>query len=391
MPSQESGVRVLFDISAVRHGIRNGTAIYAYRLARSLLMLRDGTDLVLYFGARRSLESEEVLDELTALGARVVHGAVPWNWSPDGAWWLPVRPPLQRILGGVDVFHIGEFHLPGKTAVPTVATVHDLTTILLPEQHTLLNRLVHQRRLRWIERRADQVISISECTRRDLLKRYRIDPARVHVVHHARAQGGEEIRVNGGLIGAVRNRFGIGERPYILIVGTIEPRKNHLRLVHAFESMPERFGNVRLVIAGGRGWRAEPILEGIESSPARERIHLVGSVSSEELMALYAGAKIFAFPSNYEGFGLPLLEAMAAGVPVLTSNVSSLPEVAGDAAHFVDPDSVDSIRSGLEVLLADAGLREQLIARGRAREREFTWRRTAEATRDVYLRASESR
>lgn len=383
-------MRVLFDISSVRHGILNGTAVYAYRLAKALLSLKDGPELLLYFGARPSDEAECVLSNLESIGGKVVRSPGPWRWSPDGAWWLPIQPPLRKYLEAVDVFHLGEFHLPRGISTPTVATIHDLTTILFPEQHTRLNRLVHARRLRWVARNASQIIAISNCTQKDFVARYRVGESRINVVYHARGQG-DEASHEGGLadLSRVRATYALGDTPYILSVGTIEPRKNHVRLLSAFEALSDRFQNVHLVLVGGLGWHSAPIVQRLKKSPVRDRVHYLGPVPEADLIALYGGATVFAFPSLYEGFGLPLLEAMAAGAPVLTSQVSSLPEVAGDAAVLVDPLSVDSIRLGLEQMLHDDSLRARLSARGKERDREFTWRRTAEQTVAVYRRAVE--
>src|SRR5690606_7214544 len=169
--------------------------------------------------------------------------------------------------------------------------------------------------------------------------------------------------------------------------GTLEPRKNHVRTIRAFETLADRFPDLRLVLAGGWGWKSGPIRQAIESARVRDRIHVLGAVPAGDLAALYAGARVFAFPSLYEGFGIPLLEAMAASVPTLTSNVSSMPEVAGDAALLVDPTSVEAIAAGLERLHVDEVLRRRLIQLGREREREFTWTRAAQETLATYRRA----
>lgn len=375
------------DVSVLRHGLGNGTAVYCYNLARALLSLPEPPTLRLFFGARSSRPAEVALEELRDLGGELHRAPPPWAWSPDGAWWLPVRPPMARFLAGLDVFHLGEFHFPRDAGVPAVATVHDLTTELFPEQHVRLNRALHARRLRWIRERAARVIVVSESTGRDLTRLLELPPDRVHRIYEARGHDtGGEPPLN--QVDEVRERYGLDDGSYVLSVGTLEPRKNHERLIHAFEGLPPRFDEVKLAVAGGEGWRAGGILETARASPARDRIRLLGSVPGRDLPALYAGATVFALASLYEGFGLPVLEAMAAGTPVLTSDVSSLPEVAGDAALLVDPHSTDAIRDGLERLLGDPALRGRLARRGRERERRFTWRRTAEETSAVYRLAA---
>lgn len=377
-------MRIALDVSAIRHGLTNGVAVYTANLARELVRL--DVDVMAWFCARSSGAADAVLDELASAGAEIVRGPAPWRWSPDGAWWLPWTPPDRSLLDRVDVWHLGEFHLPTVTATPVVATVHDLTTLTHPDHHLFINRVVHRRRLGWIGRHALRVIAVSRSTKRDLAATTLMDPARISVVHeacgHRRSPHPEGFDM-------LRRRYGI-RRPYVLTVGTLEPRKNQERLIRAFESLPASAGALDLVLVGGKGWRAGSVLRAIEASPARTRIHRLGSVSEGALSTLYANALAFAYPSVYEGFGLPVLEAMARGTPVLTSNVSSLPEVAGDAALLVDPGSVDSIRSGLERLVDDPDLRERLIASGREREATFSWKRAARETLAVYREAVEA-
>lgn len=377
-------MRIALDVSAIRHGLTNGVAVYTANLARELVRL--DVDVMAWFCARSSGAADAVLDELASAGAEIVRGRAPWRWSPDGAWWLPWTPPDRSLLDRVDVWHLGEFHLPTVTATPVVATVHDLTTLTHPDHHLLINRVVHRRRLRWIGRHALRVIAVSRSTKRDLAARTRMDPTRISVVHEA---CGHRRSPHPGGFDILRRRYGI-RRPYVLTVGTLEPRKNQERLIRAFESLPASAGALDLVLVGGKGWRAGSVLRAIEASPARTRIHRLGPVSERALSTLYANALVFAYPSVYEGFGLPVLEAMARGTPVLTSNVSSLPEVAGDAALLVDPGSVDSIRSGLERLVDDPDLRERLIASGREREATFSWKRAARETLAVYREAVEA-
>lgn len=374
-------MRVGMDVSATRHGLTNGVAVYTANLARELLGLE--VELVAWFCARASGAAERFLEKLAARGAKVVRAPPPWRWSPDGAWWLPVGPPLRPLLERVDVWHVGEFHLPPPSQTPCVATVHDLTTLTHPEHHQWINRLVHRRRLRWVQAHATRVISVSRSTAADLEALTGIDPARVSVIHEAR---GHYLLPHATNADSARQRYGLAPR-YILSVGTLEPRKNHARLVQAFEGLPTRFSDVELVITGSEGWGARKIRREIESSPARPRIRLLGQVPDTDLISLYAEALVFAYPSLYEGFGLPVLEAMAVGTPVLTSDVSSLPEVAGMAGLQVDPRSVESIRSGLRRLIEDPHLRDRLANAGRKREAAFSWKRTARETVEAYREA----
>jgi len=380
-------MRIGLDLSVLRHGLTNGTAVYTFNLSKALLQLPEPPRLRLFFCASHSEAAEEALGKLEALGAEIVLGARPWRWSPDGAWWLPISPPMGRFLKSVDVFHVGEFHLPPQGTTPWVATVHDLTALTLPQLHLRLNQALHRRRMRWISKGVGPVISVSQSTRSDLLALPGMKAERIHVIPLALGHDTSPGGVTGTEISRLRSSYGLGSSPYVLTVGTLEPRKNQEALVRAFQELSPAHPELKLVLAGGEGWGAEELLRTVRESPFRDRIKLLGRVPSKDLPFLYAGADIFAFPSLYEGFGLPVLEAMAAGVPVLTSTTSSLPEVAGDAALLVDPESVDSIREGLRTLLEDEALRATLIERGRKHERTFTWRRTAEETLAVYRRA----
>lgn len=380
-------MRIGFDASVLRHGVTNGTAVYAYHLVEALLSLDGAHQIVLYCGSRCGPSGREALERLRAMGARLVHGAAPWRWSPDAAWWLPVRAPVGSFLESIDVLHVGEFLLPPPGRVPCVATVHDVTPQLMPDVHMRLNLWLHRRRLLWIERFADRVIVVSKSTRDDLLRISDVPSDRVDLVYEARG------RANAKNLGAKADSAPMSTSslvaggPYVLSVGTLEPRKNHVRLIHAFEGVVDRYPDLRLKLAGSWGWRSGPIRQAIESSRVRSRIDVLGRVSPQELGDLYAGALVFAFPSLYEGFGIPLLEAMAAGVPILTSNRSSMPEIVGDAAVQVDPTSVESIQSGLETLLSDERLRKILAERGRKREQEFSWTVAAQQTLETYQKA----
>lgn len=374
-----------FDVSVLRNGVASGIAVYTFHLVAAVLDAMPDGSVELLFGARRSPAADAALDALRARGAAVRIGPRPWRWSPDAAWWLGA-PPVQRFLRDLDVFHAGEFLLPRRMPTACVATVHDVTTLLYPRHHAVLNRRLHTRRLRWAHAHADRLIAVSQATRSDLLRLTSFPPERIDHVPEARPPHAE---LSAEREQAILHGLGIAGRRYVLTVGTLEPRKNHGRLVQAFEMLDDP--DVLLVLAGGRGWRFGETRSRIEKSPAADRIRVLGAVSAETLSALYSGATAFAYPSLYEGFGLPLLEAMGRGVPVLTSAVSSMPEVAGDAAVFVDPTSVSEIRDALRRVLDDDRLRSELVERGRRRAASFSWQRTAHETLAVYRRAIDQR
>jgi glycosyltransferase involved in cell wall biosynthesis len=230
---------------------------------------------------------------------------------------------------------------------------------------------------RWSTRVAKGVIAISEATRRDLIARYDVPAERIQVIHHGVDHSMHPASRES--IIELQHRLGLPEA-YVLVVGTIQPRKNLERLVEAMSSVANAGLPHQLVIAGKRGWLATDVEAHIAKSPAANRVHYLGYVAASELPTLYSGAAAFCFPSLYEGFGLPVLEAMACGTPVVTANTSALPEVAGDAALLVDPADIASIGAALVRVLTDDSLRRDLTARGLARAAQFTWERSAEAT-----------
>lgn len=366
-----------YDVSVVRSGVRSGIAVYTFNLVSALLATAPEARVRLFYGARRSAASESALDRLRGMGATVEYGSAPWTWSRDAAWWLGAQP-MERFFEGLDVFHAGDLVLPARMPVPCVITIHDLTTVLMPQHHARLNRRLHAKRLEWARAHADRMIAVSAATRDDLV-RLGVAPARIDTIGEARSP---LPAITDARRSEILRALGLEGRRFVLTVGTLEPRKNHVGLVRAFEGIDDP--ELLLVIAGGPGWHYRDTRRAVLGSSAASRIRLLGAVSAETLAALYRAAHVFAYPSHYEGFGLPLLEAMAAGVPVLTSNRSSMPEVAGDAALLVDPDSTDDIRRGLGRLLADATLRAQLVERGRRREATFSWQRVAAESLATY-------
>jgi glycosyltransferase involved in cell wall biosynthesis len=231
-------------------------------------------------------------------------------------------------------------------------------------------------------RRARRLIAVSAHTARESTRLLGVPMERVDVVYHGVDPAFRPLPVRE--VSSLRERRGLPER-FVLFVGTLEPRKNLVRLVEAFARV--RDGRVGLVLAGGRGWLYDELFARVESLGLGDEVVFAGYVTNEELPLWYNAATVVAYPSVYEGLGLPVLEAQACGTPVLTSNVSSLPEAAGDAALMVDPYDVEAMAAGLDRLLTDELLRHQLRERGLAHARQFSWSDTAQATVRVYRRA----
>lgn len=338
------------------------------------------------------------------LAERVDHALDPlWGVASTAAMGLALRGGLW----GADVFHASDqfFHAPPGAA--TVLTIHDLTTRVHPEWHVAENTSMHAAKERFAAR-ATRIIAVSAATKRDVVRYLGVPEERVAVVHEAadarfRPHTPAETR-------AVLARHGLQHGQYILSVGTLEPRKNYERLIEAFSILQKRRreeGEKRragastvssspflpfspsLVIAGGYGWGYEPILAAPQRSGVAERVRFLGRVADEDLPALVAGCALFVYPSLYEGFGLPVLEALASGVPVLAANTTSLPEVLGDAGLLCNPHDPAAIAAQMHQILSNEELVHQLCARGPQRAAQFSWRRTARETLDVYAQASE--
>ena len=286
----------------------------------------------------------------------------------------------------VDLLHV-QYTAPPFAPCPVVATIHDLSFEHLPE--TFKRRSWMQLRLtvRRTARRAAHVIAPSEFTRRDLVETYRLDPERVTAIPLAASPRFRPVE-DEAEIGRVRSLYGIGGE-YVLAVGSIQPRKNLARLVRAYALLRRERGRSnlpQLVLVGKRAWLYGETLRAIEEEGADGSVILTGYVSEADLPALYTGALCFAYPSYFEGFGLPPLEAMSCGAPVLAGARTSLPEVVGDAGLLADPFDEGALARALARLIDDDALRAELRARGLRRARSFDWRDTARMTLQVYRR-----
>ncbi len=305
-------------------------------------------------------------------------------------WWarvwgraqLPL--PVEAITGRVDLYHATDFLLPPTLpGTRTLLTVHDLSYVRVPESANPSLRAYLDAVVPRSARRADQVLADSQATKDDLTALYGIPPEKITVIlsgvdPHFRRIEDESARA------AVREKYALGTRPYIFAVGTVQPRKNYIRLMQALDKLRRDGLDVMLVIAGGKGWLDDPIHWALDELRLREHVHLIGFADDADLPALYSEARVTAFPSLYEGFGLPIIESMACGTPVVTSKVSSMPEAAGDAALLIDPLNVDELTGALARLLTDEGLRMSLVQQGYAQAGRFTWERSAQALRTVY-------
>jgi glycosyltransferase involved in cell wall biosynthesis len=294
---------------------------------------------------------------------------------------LPV--PVEAVTGGIDVFYSPDFVLPPtRQSTRTVLTIHDLSFRHFPEAFVPSLRQYLERVVPRSIDRADLVLADSTHTRSDIMALFGVAPAKVHVLY-----GGVDSRFRPdpepGERERLRGRYGIDARPYVLSVGTLQPRKNYVRLIKAFAQVKTcKPADLQLLIAGGRGWLYEDIFA--EAERCRDRVRVLGFVDDADLPALYRHAALFVFPSLYEGFGFPVLEAMACGVPTISAHASSLPEVAGDAALLVDPLDVDALAGAMTSVLENADLGAGMTSRGLVQAAQFSWERAARQLLDTF-------
>lgn len=287
---------------------------------------------------------------------------------------LPI--PVELVTGPLDVFYSPDFTLPPTArSTKTTLTVHDLSFIHHPEAFVPSLRRYLERTVPRSVERADLVLADSAHTRSDVISLLGVSPDVVEVIYPG-VDSRFGVEATPGERERLRERHRITDCPYILSVGTLQPRKNYLRLIEGFARLEDSSGGgLQLLIAGGHGWLYDEI---VAEAGRHESIRLLGFVADDDLPALYRGARLFALTSLYEGFGLPVVEAMACGVPVVCSRTSSLPEVAGDAAVLVDPLDCDELTDAMARVLEERKLRDGMVRRGLAQAAGFTWERSAQ-------------
>ncbi len=307
-------------------------------------------------------------------------------WTPSHHRFETTFLTAELFPYRLDVLHSPDFIPPRYTRAASVITVHDLAFLLYPRFLTKQSARYYGQ-IDIAARRANHIIAVSQSTKRDVIKLLGVPADKVTVIYEAiqpifrpldHAQARAHVAATHGIT-----------QDYILFVSTIEPRKNLPTLLEAFRKLREHYhSQAQLVIAGRRGWLTEQIDELVSKLQLDGQVHFLGPVSNEELVYLYNAARVFAFPSFYEGFGLPPLEAMACGTPVVVSNTASLPEVVGDAAQLVDPNDIEAWNVALWRVLSDEGLRSEMCQKGLRRTTSFSWERAARETLDVYRKAA---
>jgi len=300
---------------------------------------------------------------------------------------IPLTLSSELRRHPVDVLHV-QYTAPPFAPCPVVATIHDLAFEHLPETFNRRSWMQLRLTVRRTARRAAQIITVSEFSRQDIIASYGIPAEKVTVTPEAASENFQHVN-DGHRLQTIRERYGI-ERDYILSLCSIQPRKNLVRMIEAYSYLHQLRPTVKLpqlVLAGKRGWLDDETFRAAAKSAARRDIKFTGYIKDQDLPALYSGALCFIYPSYFEGFGLPVLEAMQCGVPVLAANRTSLPEVVGDAGLLFDPFNAKAIAEALARVIEDSNYRAELGHRGIERARAFKWTTSARLTLEIYYRA----
>ena len=370
-------MRIAFDGTTLTPG-RTGVGYYTEHLLQHLAREVEST------GDELVVISNQPVDTQLPLPSHVrVHDG---HRFPIRIGWMQLRAASVLEALAPDVAHFTNGMVPAATAVSTVVTIHDMSLRLYPQCHPVRRLLLNRPLMQVAIRRASAIVTVSHSTRRDLLRLHGLAPERVTVVHEAASPVFRPIRDRATLDG-IRVKYGLPDR-FILYVGTIEPRKNLARLIDAFAQARAAGITHDLVCVGPYGWSSRDLAGRIEQRGLSRHVHFTGYVPFEDLPVIYNLGELFVFPSLYEGFGLPVVEAMASGTPVLTANTSSLVEIAGDGAETVDPMNTEALGDAIRSLLTDESRRRDLGERGRRRSGAFSWSQTAKDMLAVYQRAA---
>jgi glycosyltransferase involved in cell wall biosynthesis len=375
-------MRIGIDFSSAS-GTMTGVGYYTLNLVKNLAKIDKSNQYTLYtsfYGSYPPKFGKNVLPCQENFHVRFEN--VP-KQIVTGLWFSPV--PRKWLLGDIDILHSPIFRAPRDHPGKLIVTLHDASCAAVPECQTEITRRNSLKATRDAITFAKYIITDSYFSKSELVKYFNADPAQITVIHLAAndiftpAKRMDQDRV--------LSKYHLS-RDYVLIVGTCEPRKNIEILVRAYLHLPDILKKkYPLVIVGGTGWlHTSDTLDTMLSSGKTETIHRLGYVDERDLPALYSAASVFVFPSLYEGFGLPVLEAMACGTPVISSNSSSLPEVGGNAALYFDPHNANQLKDTLEGLLNDESMCAQLSRKGIEHSRQFTWEKTARETLGVYER-----
>jgi len=356
-------------IEAERANLPNptGVEVYATELIKNLAKIDQRNEYFLYF---RTKPQPWFYDLPKNFKIRLI---------PFPKFWTQIRISWEMFWHPVDVLMILASALPIYHP-KSVFTAHDIAYEFFPEAFPWFMRNYLVFSTRFAAKQATKIVAVSNATKNDLVKFYKINPGKIAVTHLAYAKDRFK-PMPYDQVQTQLDKFGLSYKKYILFCGTLQPRKNIIRLVDAFIKLKKEFRiEEKLVICGGKGWLWEPIMGKINQSQLTDSVKFLGYVDTQDLPALYNGASLLTLPALYEGFGLPPLEAMACGTPVVVSNISSLPEVVGEAGELINPNSVESIANGLLKVLQERNLQNEMSEKGLAQAQKFSWEKCARET-----------
>ncbi len=376
---------IAVDASQVKVAEVDGITNYSYHLLRALSKLESPHRFLLFFKNPPSPGIQrDIFEDNSAFELRVLGSAPFWRQNALAKACLKEKPDLLFLTTPT---------LPcvRRPSLKTVITVHDLCFDYLPERQQFPQKLLLGKAEKYASLGASRVIAVSKATKKALVSKFNVSTRKIDVVYegvdkrkfHPPA-GGTKSKFQTQKKKEIRRKYGIGEN-YVLFVGTVQPRKNLRRIIEAFSLVTEKLADpLQLVVAGRPGWLVDDIYSAPKDFGVEDRVKFLGGVPDADLSLLYGNAKVLLFPSLCEGFGLPILEAMSVGCPVITSNISSMPEVGGKTAFYVNPYDAEDIAHGLQTMLTDDNLRQTLILSGKKRAAEFSWQRTAKETLKVF-------
>jgi glycosyltransferase involved in cell wall biosynthesis len=375
-------MKIGIDIRSLMDANYSGVPNFTWKLVDELLRLDQINEYKLYYNSWQDVSKKIPAFNFANAGIVATH-------YPNKIFNYCLQknchyPQIDRLLG-VDLVWLPHTNFIALSdSCRKIITIHDLSFIRYPQFFSWRKNIWHQLlNLNKILSQFDTIVAVSDNTKRDLEELLNIPPEKIKVIY----PGGEGItQVSLSEVKAVQTKYNLPDN-YFLYVGNLEPRKNVASIILAFDEFitehPE-YSNYDLVIAGGKGWKCRDIFSAYENANHKEKIHLLGYISDTEKKALYASAKILIYPSFYEGFGFPVLEAMTAGVPVITSANSSLPEVARDAALLINPFNITEIKTAMREILKNTNLTDRLKAKGKLVSAEFTWEKTAREYQQLF-------
>jgi len=357
-------MKIGIDVSQIVYP--GGVSVYTENLVNALLEIDKINDYSLFFSSLRKSLKDSKFKTQNLKKYKIPPTVLDILWNK-----LHVLP-IEHFIGDIDVFHSSDWTQPPAKKAKLVTTIHDLSFLRWPKSTHPKILTVQKRRLKWVKKEVDQIIAVSRATKKEIIELLGIRSEKITVVHEGISQDVKNFQLSLSDFQKLKKRFGIRKR-YLFAYGSVAPRKNIEKAIKAFEMIKEKI-DCQLIIIGNYEPKFKP----------PKGVILTGFLSRKEMVTLFSQAAALVYPSLYEGFGLPILEAFALSVPVITSDVSSMPEVAGKAAVLVSPKSEKLIAEGIVKILSDDGLRKEMMKAGKERIKLFGWKKAARETIKVY-------